>query len=429
MSATTIVPAASQDPYWWRAAPRQPAAARSVPKGADVVIVGSGFTGTVAALNLARAGRHVLVLDRGEPGVGASTRNAGYVGRTLKHSFGAILESEGLARAVQVYREMRQAFDCVLETVEAEGIDCRLKHQGRFVMAVTPSQHDAIARELTLRKTHLGEDFAMIGKSEQGAEIDSERYCGGAIIPDHAGLHPGLYHQGLLERARSAGADIRGQTGVTGIAGDAGRFEVSTPHGAVLARDVLIATNGYTGGVMPYLDRRVIPFDGYMIATEPLPDELAAKLLPGGRTCIDWNFNVDFVRRAPDDPRRILFGGLTGARADLPTMAERLKVRLTRIFPVLKEVRIDNVWTGRCAGTFDMYPHLGSHQGVHYALGYCFAGIPMGTWFGIKAAHRILRRNDPPSVFADRPFPTHPLYTGNPWWIRLVLAWLARKDA
>ena len=121
MSATTIAPAASQDPYWWRAAPRQPAAARSVPKGADVVIVGSGFTGTVAALNLARAGRHVLVLDRGEPGAGASTRNAGYVGRTLKHSFGDILESEGLERAVQVYREMRQAFDCVFETVEAEG--------------------------------------------------------------------------------------------------------------------------------------------------------------------------------------------------------------------------------------------------------------------------------------------------------------------
>src|SRR5690349_5703584 len=281
MSATTTAPAASQDPYWWRAAPRQPTESRAVPKGADVVIVGSGFTGTVAALNLARAGRHVLVLDRGEPGVGASTRNAGYVGRTLKHSFGDILESEGLARAVQVYREMRQAFDCVFETVEAEGIDCRLKRQGRFVMAVTPSQHEAIARELSLRKTHLGEDFAMLGKSEQGAEIDSERYCGGAIIPDHAGLHPGLYPQGLLERARSAGADIRGQTAVTGIAGDAGRFEVRTPHGTVLARDVLIATNGYTGGVMPYLDRRVIPFDAYMIATEPLPDELAAKLLPG----------------------------------------------------------------------------------------------------------------------------------------------------
>ncbi len=120
---------------------------------------------------------------------------------------------------------------------------------------------------------------------------------------------------------------------------------------------------------------------------------------------------------------------MTGARGDLPTMADRLKARLTRIFPALADVRIDNVWTGRCAGTFDMYPHLGSHQGIHYALGYCFAGVPMGTWFGIKAAHRILRRNDPPSVFADRPFPTHPLYGGNPWWVPLVLSWLSRKDA
>ena len=428
MTASNGAPA-SLDPYWWRAAPRQAEPERPLPKGADVVIVGSGFTGTVAALHLARAGRHVLVLDRGEPGVGASTRNAGYVGRTLKHSFAEIMESEGLERAVTVYREMQQAFDCVLETVETEGIDCRLRRQGRFMMAVTPAQYEGMARELELRKAHLGDDFAMIGRDGQGAEISSARYCGGAVIPDLAGLHPGLYHQGLLERARSAGADIRGQTPVTAVSGDSGRFEVTTKHGTVLAREVLMATNGYTGGVMPYLDRRVIPFDAYMIATEPLADDKVAALLPGGRTFVDWNFNVDFVRRAPDDPQRILFGGMTGARGDLPTMAGRLKARLTRIFPALADVRIDNVWTGRCAGTFDMYPHLGSHQGIHYALGYCFAGVPMGTWFGIKAAHRILRRNDPPSVFADRPFPTHPLYGGNPWWVPLVLSWLSRKDA
>src|SRR5262249_46577995 len=196
--------AMSEEPYWWRAAARQPEAARSLPKGADVVIVGSGFTGTVAALNLAKAGRHVLGLDRGEPGFGASTRNAGQVGRTLKHSFGDIMESEGVDRAVQVYREMRQAFDCVFETVEAEGIDCRLRRQGRFVMAVTPGQYDGIARELTLRKTHLGEEFAMIGKSEQAAEIATARYCGGALRPHHGGLPPRLYPPGLIHPARPA---------------------------------------------------------------------------------------------------------------------------------------------------------------------------------------------------------------------------------
>src|SRR4051812_15097473 len=292
MSASAGTAASSQDPYWWRAAPRQPPAPRPLPKGADVVIVGSGFTGTVAALHLARAGRHVLVLDRGEPGAGASTRNAGYVGRTLKHSFADIMEHEGLERAVTVYREMRQAFDCVFETVEVEGIDCHLRRQGRFMMAVTPGQHAAMARELTLRRTHLGDDFAMLGRNEQGAEIDTARYCGGAIIPDHAGLHPGLYHQGLLERAQGAGADIRGQTTVTGIAGDAGRFEVTTPHGVVLARDVLVATNGYTGGMMPYLDRRGIPFDAYMIATPPPPEELMAKLPPSGAAAAHWKLNA-----------------------------------------------------------------------------------------------------------------------------------------
>ncbi len=417
------------DPYWWRAAPRPREATPALPARTDVAIVGSGFTGMVAALHLARAGRQVLVLDSGRIGEGASSRNAGYVGRTLKHGFGDIMQADGLERAVQVYRELHCAFDSVLATVADERIDCDLKQQGRFTMAATPAQYDHLARELELRRRHLGEGFSMLSRSEQSAEIDTERYYGGAVIPDHAGLHPGKYHLGLLAAARREGAALHDGTAVTSVGRDGDGFDVGTSRGSLKARQVLVATNGYSGAAFPWLTRRLIPFDAYMIATEALPQALVARLLPGDRTFIDWNFNVDFVRRAPDDPRRIVFGGLTGERhQDLSHMAARLRRRLGRIFPAMADVRIDNVWTGRCAGSFDLYPHLGCHDGIHYAAGYCFAGVPMGTWFGIKSAERMLGREVEPSAFADRPFATVPLYSGNAWFVPLAMRWLSRKD-
>jgi len=418
------------EPYWWRAAPREQQASGNPPDAVDVAIVGSGITGLTAALHLLEAGRSVTVFDAREPGYGASTRNAGYVGRTLKHTFGEILESAGLNHAVRVYRELMQAFLSVGEAVEKWKLDCRYRTQGRFLMATSPTMYEAMLREFELRRKHLGEPFSALSRGEQRVEIDTDHYHGGVRIEDHAGLHPGLYHLGLLSQARAAGARVLGFTPVTAITGKPGSFEVRTSTGSTKARDVLIATNGYTGDLLPWLKKRVIPFEAYVTTTEQLDPAVVARLLPTDRTYIDWNFNVDYIRRAPDDPSRIIFGGLTGERAmDLRAMAKRLHARLHRIFPALKTARIDNVWTGRCAGTLDLNPHIGAYEGIHYALGYCFAGVPMGTWFGRKSAERIIGKMGEPSVFADRPLPSHFLYWGNPWFVPWAIRFLSRHDA
>jgi glycine/D-amino acid oxidase-like deaminating enzyme len=426
---SVLTPDCRLEPYWWRAAPHKREKAGALPSSADVAIVGSGITGLVAAIHLARAGRSVVVLDAQEPGRGASSRNAGYVGRTLKHTFGEIMASHGLGYAIRVYRELMEAFRSVAETVQSLNIDCCYRHQGRFLMATSAAMYETMLHEFDLRAKHLGEPFDPVKQSEQGSEIGTSLYHGGVRIEDHAGLHPGLYHQGLLTNAVALGVAVQGFTPVTRIAGDQGRFRIATSVGDLNARDVLVATNGYTGDLIPWLKRRVIPFDAYMIATEPLDPALVSRLLPTDRTYIDWNFNVDFIRRAPDDPSRIIFGGLTGGRVtNLKAMAHRLHGRLTRIFAALGSARIDHVWTGRCAGTFDLYPHLGVHEGVHYALGYCFAGVPMGTWFGMKAARRILGSPEGDTVFSERPLTSHPLYWGNPWFVPLAIKYLSRHD-
>jgi glycine/D-amino acid oxidase-like deaminating enzyme len=419
---------ASFDPFWWRAAPREEAAPGVPPRETDVAIVGSGMTGLVAALHLARGGRKVTVLEAREPGHGASTRNAGYVGRTLKHSFGEIMEAEGLDQAKRVYGELMDAFMAVKETVEREKIDCHYRQQGRLLLATSSAMHEAMAREFALREMHLGEPFETVTRDLQRNEIATDHYFGGVRIPDHAGLHPGLYHQGLLEAARTAGVQVCAHAPVLGFRRESRGFTVFLKGARVEARDLIFATNGYGGSAWPWLMRRLLPFHAYQAVSAPLGENRVASLLPGDRTFIDWNFNVDWMRRAPGDPTRIVFGGLTGEiDADLRVMAERLQQRLLRIFPDLSDLRFDHVWTGRCSGTFDINPRIGVQDGVHFAGGYCFAGVPMGTLFGQKLARRILGQKGGESVF-DRPLETRFLYRGNAWFVPHAIRWMSRKD-
>jgi glycine/D-amino acid oxidase-like deaminating enzyme len=419
-----------RDPYWWEAAPRLKADPPSFPSPAqaDVAIVGSGLTGLVAALTLARGGRSVAVFDQGAIGIGASSRNAGYVGRTFKYTFGELLASDGLDHAIRVYRELREAFAGVGRLIAEEEIDCEFKMQGRFIMAASPRQFDELEREFELRARHLGDSHRIVPRKDQHTEIATEIYHGGIVIEDMAGLHPGLYHRGICDRAVRAGVQLYPDTAVLSVAREGQGFEIATGRGKFRARDVIVATNGYTGRAFPWLARRVIPFDAYMIATAPLPRSLIDELLPGGRTFIDWNFNVDFIRRAPSEDR-ILFGGNTSViGADLAAMAAALKAKLVHMLPKLGDVELTHVWTGRCAGTRDLYPHLGQEDGIHYALGYCFAGIPMGTYFGINLARRILGEDKGGSIFWQRKFAAIPLYRGNPWFVPLAMRWYSRHD-
>jgi glycine/D-amino acid oxidase-like deaminating enzyme len=376
---------ASFEPYWWRAAPHEAEARPVPPARTDVAIVGSGITGLAAAVDLARGGRHVTVFEAKEPGHGASTRNAGYVGRTLKHSFGEIMEHEGLDRAKAVYGELMEAFLAVRQRVECENIQCHYRQQGRLLLATSPAMHDAMCREFALRERHLGEPFEAVSRAGQRDEIATDHYFGGVRIPDHAGLHPGLYHKGLLDAAREAGVTICAFTPVLGFRREAEGFTVFVKGARVETRDLVFATNGYGGREFPWLKRRILPFHAYQTVSAPMSENLVRSLLPGGRTFIDWNFNVDWMRIAPGDPSRIVFGGLTGEiGADLRIMGERLHQRLLRVFPDLGDLQFDHVWTGKCGGTFDITPRIGCHEGVHYGSGYCFAGVPMGTLFGKK---------------------------------------------
>ncbi len=163
-----------ETPYWWDAAPPLAVEPEAPPREVDVAIVGAGVTGLNAAIVLARAGRSVAVFDAGDLGQGASSRNAGYLGRALKHSFRAITKKHGLEQAIAVYREMQGAFDTVLEVIASEQITCGVKRNGRFIMTKSKRQYDDLAAELEMKKQHLGDQYTMV-PGQGGAAGDRHR--------------------------------------------------------------------------------------------------------------------------------------------------------------------------------------------------------------------------------------------------------------
>lgn len=404
-------------PYWWDDVPTLADAAPTaepLPTSVDVLIVGGGLTGTSAAHELATAGRSVLVLDAAAAGSGASSRNAGMVGRYLKYSFGDLTAARGLDAAKAIFGEMQRVYDECITLIGDEGMECGLRMHGRVVGAVSPAHRDRLYREWELRGRHLGESFRTLDQPRD--EIASRLYHGGIHIIDNAALQPALYTDCVRQRAEAAGAEIRGGCAVTGYTREAdGRFRVATEGGTVIAGALIVATNGLTDARLPAFADRLAPINALMVATEELPGDQISRHWPHRRTYHDNRRNSNYMQVTPDG-RRLVFGGRTGLhRRATPQAAEALRKEMVGLFPALRDVAISHVWTGRCAVSADMFPHYGVRNGVHFALGYCFSGLAMAPYLGRRAARLLVGRDEGDSFFrrdALKPMP-----------------WLARQEA
>jgi glycine/D-amino acid oxidase-like deaminating enzyme len=397
-----------------------------------VAVVGSGFTGLSAALTLVRNGRSVVVLEQDRLGEGASSRNFGMLGRQLKYDFTALIERYGLERARQLYEACDCAFAFVNDLIERERIQCFHDRAGRFIAANTPRQLEDLEKELAARKEHFGHDYRIVPRSDQQSEIGTETFHGGAVIPEHRMVHPGLFHSALAERVKDAGADIQTGTQVVALKRQDRGWKIETTRGACAAGELFVATNGYTGQATPWLRRRIVPIRAYMIATEPLDSGLLNRALPSKRGFHDSARAMQYARISPDGSR-LLYGALTGeAHDDLRRVAMLLHEKMRNLFPRLSHARVSHVWTGQCGGTFDSFPHRGRHDGMHYALGYCFgAGMPFGTWLGDAVARGILGMAKSRTSLDFPTMASNPLYWGRPWFLPHYLryqSWLDWKE-
>ncbi len=186
---------------------------------------------------------------------------------------------------------------------------------------------------------------------------------------------------------------------------------------------MVVATNGYTGRLTPWLRRRVIPIGSYIIATEPIEPDLMARLMPRNRVVGDTRKVVYYYRASPDR-RRILFGGrVSHGETDPRRTAPRLHADMAQLFPELAPVRISHSWVGFVAYTFDALAHIGRHDGIYYAMGYCGSGVSMAGYLGMRVGQKVLARGQGQTGFDDVVFATRPFYGGNPWFLSPMVAY------
>ncbi len=420
MKASIFSPQPSFDPWWWEAAPPAATIARDVPSAADVAIIGAGYTGLSAALTLARAGRSVVVLDAGDPGQGASSRNGGMLGSGHKVSFAAMSARYGHATAVAIIKEGLASLVYTVDLIRREDINCHFSQTGRFRAAFNSKHYDSLGREADFLRKEFGFEVDMVSRAEQHREVATDVYHGGCVYHQHGTLHPALFHKGLLDRVVAAGATVIGRTPVTAIERINGSFSVTTDRTRLTVGNVIAATNGYTGTVTPQLRRRVVPVPSFIIATEPLSAETINELIPNGRMIVETRRLHCYYRISPDG-RRMLFGG----RASLLPMdtrksAKRLYDIMAKLFPQLANVKISHSWTGFVAFSRDHLPHIGVNDGIHFAMGYCGSGVAMAPYLGYKTAQKILGSPEGKTAFDETKFAAIPLYSGHPWFLRFL---------
>ena len=417
-------------PYWWEAYKPISGELVEVPRETRVAIVGAGYAGLSTALELSKHGIDAVVFEKGALGEGASTRNGGAVsgGVNIGKSFGGKPAQVAPERAADFLSDGYDAFSLVDRLIDEEAIECWWQKRGRFVGAWTPKHFAYQGSRLASLNDNAQSGAYMVSREHQRDEIASDYYYGGMVVERSGSLHPALYYKGLLDACRRRGIAICADASVDGITRNGAGWQVATSRGATQVGDVVIATNGYTGTLTPALRRRIVPIASHIIATEELPDDLAASLIPKGRTLSDTKRVLCYYRMSPDG-KRMVFGGRARFTQAEPFLCARvLYGYMTERFPQLRGARITHCWTGNTAFTLDALPHMGEDEGLHYALGCNGSGIAMMTYLGYQTARKIARAANYACAFDGPEFPDHALYSGNPWFLPVIGGYYRLRD-
>ena len=406
-----------------------------LPDVVDVAIIGAGFTGLSAARTLAKRGATVAVLEAETIGWGASSRNGGMVLTGMKLGVNKLISMYGREKTQEMYAASLKSIDCVEQIVREENIDCDFSRCGHLEVACKQKHFDDYARQVEVIAREFNHQLKVVHKNQLPSEIGSKIYYGGMVDDVSAGLNPARYVAGLARAAQRTGACMYEGTHVENIErssqNGASVWEIKTTRGNLRAREVMVATSGYTGKATPALQKKIIPIGSYIIVTEVLPEHLAQELSPRNRMIYDSKNYLYYYRLTPD--RRLLFGGRAAFFPEtgdsIRRSAEILRRGMIEVYPQLRETKIEYVWGGTLDFAFDIMPHAGRIDGMYYALGYAGHGVAMATYLGQKIAEFILTGKDE-NPYAGIPFPGAPLgmYNGNPWFLPLAGAYYKFLD-
>lgn len=418
------------DPIWQK--PQTAAKFQSFFPGgqtADVVIVGGGIQGLSTALHAARLGMSVQVLDAGDIGQGASGLNGGQVIPGLKYDPEWLLQNFGPERGEALVNFAASTADAVFDLIHDEKLAVPFVRNGWIQAAHTETALKAAANRDRQWRAR-GADVRLLSQSEIAAKTGAKGYLGGWLDRRAGVIDPLAYTSELARAATAAGVKIAERQKVVRLGKNTGGWRISTENGTDLqAKAVVLATNAYTGGLIPGLAQTIVPLHSFQIATAPLSSHLAATILPVRQAVSDSRRILVYYRKSADG--RLVLGGR--GRMALPTSPAdwaHLERALRRLYPALADVAIEKRWFGRVAMTPDHLPHIHEPEpGLLAVVGCQGRGLGLMTALGARLAgylHSGDARQLPFPISPIRPIPFHAFRQVG---VAATIAWYRMLDA
>ena len=399
---------AHTDSYY--AASANPAPKREALSGdniIDICIIGAGYSGLSAGLDLVEKGHRVAIIEGAKVGWGASGRNGGQIVNGLNASLQTIDKRYGADTAKFVASIVQEGGQIIRQRIKHYDIACDLREENIFT-ALTGAHMRELEERQQLWASYGIKSQEMLSKDELQKYVRSDLYCGGMI--DHSGGHMHPLNLALGEAAafERLGGVIYENSTVIEVNHTAPRPIVKTAQGQMTCQTLIICGNAYLGNVVKELAPRVMPVSTQIMATKPLGQELARSLIPGDACIEDVRYILDYYRLSAD--YRLLFGGGTVyGGADPRDIKAKLQRNLNKVFPQLRNIDIDYAWSGNFALSFSRVPQIGRlGNNTYFAHGYSGHGVTGSHLFGkiiSEAVNGDLSRFDMFASLKFFPFP------------------------
>ncbi|MEW6982531.1 NAD(P)/FAD-dependent oxidoreductase [Colwelliaceae bacterium 6471] len=373
---------------------------------ADICVVGGGYSGLSTAIALQEKGYQVVLLEAAKIGFGASGRNGGQLVNSFSRDIDHIEKHYGNQTAQAMGDMAFEGADCIRDLIKRYTIDCDYK-QGGFFAAFTDKQMRGLAEKKALWERFGNQQLEMVNKDELTKVVNTDAYVGG-LVDKHCGhIHPLKLALGEAAALTCIGGKVFEQSKVTHISqleitGDKKAF-VKTDNGSVTATTLVLAGNAYMGGLQPELEKKSMPCGTQIVTTEVLPEALAKSLIPSQYCVEDVNYKLDYYRVTQDN--RLLFGGgVTYGGGDPASIERFLKPHMDKIFPAMKDYKIEFAWGGDFLLTLSRLPQLGRiGANVYYTQGYSGHGVNTSHLAGKLLAEAISGDMSRFDVFANLP--------------------------
>jgi gamma-glutamylputrescine oxidase len=398
-----------QTTYYAATANRQLATsdASSVPDTVDVCVIGAGFTGLSAALELALNGRTVAVFDSGPVGWGATGRNGGQVCTGYSPGMEGFEKQLGAEDARICFDVAEQGKRLIEARIKAHSIDCDLTW-GFLHAAARPSHMTGLAEHMEELEKYGVDGCSLLTSEELAQKLGSKAYHGALLERDAGHIHALNYALGLADAVIGHGGQIFENMTVASVEGGSSPALRLTSGKTITCKQVVVACNAYLGSLVPGLNHRVMPVASYVVATEPLGAKRARSLIRDNEAVCDSNYVVDYFRLTAD--HRLLFGGRCSYSGIHPRdLGASMRPRVVRIFPQLVDVKMQYAWGGHIGITHNRLPSMGRSDGsIYYAHGFSGQGVVLAGMLGKVLADAICGDTGKFDVFArihHLPFP------------------------